>query len=114
MTYRDTRIHARGLELVRLSRAVIDGLPNGSGYLADQLRRASASIVLNFAEGCGRPSPADRRRHFAIARGSAYEVGAVLDVVGALGAGDAELLARGADLADHLAAMLTRFAATQR
>jgi four helix bundle protein len=54
--------------------------------LRDQLDRASASIVLNIAEGAGRPSAADRAHFYAIARGSAFECAGVLDVLHARGA----------------------------
>jgi four helix bundle protein len=53
----------------------------GSADLRDQLERASSSIVLNIAEGAGRVAKADRARFFAIARGSATECAAVLDVL---------------------------------
>ena len=47
----------------------------------DQLLRASQSITLNIAEGCGKlPSP-DRRRFLQIAGGSARECGAILDIL---------------------------------
>ena len=47
----------------------------------DQLLRASQSIALNSAEGCGKlPSP-ERRRFLQIAGGSARECGAILDVL---------------------------------
>ena len=45
----------------------------GSPTLRDQLERASISIILNIAEGAGRRTSPDRRRHFVIAQGSAYE-----------------------------------------
>src|SRR5687767_4852511 len=52
----------------------------GLSSLRDQLDRASVSIVLNIAEGAGRFSPADKARFYAIARGSATECAAIMDV----------------------------------
>ena len=53
--------------------------------LRDQLRRASSSVVLNTAEGFGSASRGVKRRHYEIARGSAMECGAILDLAVALG-----------------------------
>jgi len=47
----------------------------------DQLDRASTSIVLNLAEGNGKRSYPDRSRFFDIARGSAVECAACLDML---------------------------------
>ncbi len=47
----------------------------------DQLDRASTSVPLNIAEGNGKFSAADRSRFFEIARGSAVECAARLDVL---------------------------------
>ena len=55
----------------------------GCAELRDQLDRASISIVLNIAEGCGRRSPADKGRFYSMARGSATECAAILDLLGA-------------------------------
>ena len=57
----------------------------GCAELRDQLDRASISIVLNIAEGCGRRSPADKARFYSMARGSATECAAILDLLGARG-----------------------------
>ena len=48
--------------------------------LKDQLDRAATSIALNIAEGNGKFSRKDRARYFDIARGSAVESAACLDV----------------------------------
>ena len=47
----------------------------------DQLDRASTSLPLNIAEGNGKFSAADRARFLEIARGSALECAACLDVL---------------------------------
>jgi len=47
----------------------------------DQLDRASTSIPLNIAEGNGKFSGKDRARFLEIARGSALECAAALDVL---------------------------------
>ena len=52
----------------------------GYGYLADQLRRAMASVVLNLAEGNARRSQTERKRFFEISRASIAEVSACIDL----------------------------------
>src|ERR1700690_3565765 len=49
-------------------------------FLRDQLHRASASIVLNIAEGSGKRTYQDQRRFYAIAFGSLRECRGVLDM----------------------------------
>ena len=72
------------LDLVRTLRPIVASLRSHSADLADQLERAATSLVLNLAEG-NRRAGKDRRRFFAIAQGSASEVGAALDVADAWG-----------------------------
>ena len=59
--------------------------PALSANLRDQLLRASSSVVLNTAEGFGSASRGVKRRHYEIARGSAMECVAILDLAVALG-----------------------------
>ncbi len=59
--------------------------PRGLGYLYDQLRRAIASVVLNIAEGNARRSATERKRFFEIARASAVEVSACIDLASSFG-----------------------------
>jgi four helix bundle protein len=58
------------------------------GDLGDQAMRALISVVHNIAEGAGRRSPADQRRHYTIARGSANEAGAAIRIIHQCGALD--------------------------
>ena len=58
-------------------------LINGKVAAKDQLDRASTSIPLNIAEGNGKFSAADRGRFLEMARGSALECAACLDVLAA-------------------------------
>ena len=56
-------------------------VPSVNRVLRDQFERASLSVILNLAEGCGRISRRQRRYHFSIARGSATECAALTDVL---------------------------------
>ena len=55
--------------------------PRGYGFLADQLRRAVASVILNMAEGNARKLPRERRRFFQVSRASLAEVSACIDLM---------------------------------
>jgi four helix bundle protein len=54
---------------------------SGKAAAKDQLDRASTSLPLNIAEGNGKFSKDDRARFLEIARGSALECAACLDVL---------------------------------
>ena len=69
------------LELTALAQCLV---PRGHRELRDQLLRASLSVPLNIAEGCGRHAPGEKAHFYAIARGSAMECAAVIDVVRSL------------------------------
>ena len=109
MNHEDTHIYQRALDLVTLAGQVIANLPRGYGFLADQLRRSSASTVLNFAEGYDKGSQREQRRYFRIARGSTQEVAATLDVANRFGVISTKQHAEGKELCDHLVRMLYRF-----
>jgi four helix bundle protein len=79
--------------------------------LRDQLDRASVSIVLCIAEGVGRRTSADKTQFFAIARGSATECAAVLDLLLARGFLVSADHRRGRGLLVRVVQMLTRLIA---
>ena len=109
MQFSQTKIYIKSLDLIDLSQRVLHALPLGYGFLADQLRRAAASIPLNFAEGYGKRTPKEQRRFFMIARGSTNEVAAILDVCLHLSIISQDRYEQGMELCDHLARTLTRF-----
>jgi four helix bundle protein len=78
------------------------------GALRDQLDRASVSIVLNIAEGAGRRTPADKAHFFAIARGSATECAAALELLAARGLVTPQAYRHGRGLLVRVVQMLTR------
>ena len=65
------------LRIVIEHRERMRGLP---GEMRNQLERALVSVVANIAEGAGRESGADQKRHYVIARGSAQEAAAIWSI----------------------------------
>jgi four helix bundle protein len=109
MQFDNTRIYARSLELIDVTHKIMQRFPRGYGFLVDQLRRAASSVPLNFAEGYGRMTQREQRRFFVIARGSASEVAAILDVARRFDIVVESDYAHARDICDHLARMLTKF-----
>jgi len=77
-------------------------------HVRDQLLRASQSIALNIAEGCGKLPSADRERFFQIAAGSARECGAILDILVRCEVIEPRQGIAGKDLLVRIVAMLTK------
>ena len=82
----------------------------GYASLRDQLQRASASIVLNIAEGCGRFARAEKAHFYLIARGSAMECVGVLDVALGRGLVTAAAHRHGRGLLIRVVQMITKLA----
>ena len=84
-------------------------IPARSGrVLKDQLERASVSIALNIAEAQGRYAPLDKAHFFAIARGSATECAAIVDLLLARGLTSALQARQARNRLLRLVQMLTR------
>ncbi|MEI7535317.1 MAG: four helix bundle protein [Verrucomicrobiae bacterium] len=77
-----------------------------SSQLHDQLDRARTSVLLNIAEGNGRFTTADRCRFFDMARGSALECAACLDLLAIKNVIDAKEQANGKQLLEKIVSML--------
>lgn len=80
----------------------------GFGVLRYQMERASLGVLLNIAEGAGRCSPADKRRFVEMARGSATETAAVLEVLRLRRLANPRRLIEARKLAIRIVQMLTR------
>ena len=93
------------MDLVDLAISIESAL-RSRPHMFDQLDRATDSVVQNYVEGCGRRTAKDRARFFSMAKGSAYEAGAVVHLAARKGLVDSEVAVRALDLADHLGAML--------
>ncbi len=100
-------VYRCGIEFLGIAFAIVERLRRGHGALADQLRRAGTSIPLNIAEAAGKTSAKERAHHHAIARGSAMECGAILDVVRLLGVAPGEV-DRGKELLVRAVSMLSK------
>ena len=75
-------VYRTAVEWVALAQEIVAGILDGTGNapLADQLQRAASSVTLNIAEGAGEFSSAEKARFYRIAKRSATECAAILDV----------------------------------
>ncbi|MAQ18982.1 MAG: hypothetical protein CMN30_29815 [Sandaracinus sp.] len=101
------RVQTVSVQMVREVQTVVAALKAaGDGELAQQLHRASRSVVLNIAEGLAFPRGARQANHLRLALGSARESAACMElavVTGVLGGDEVEALA---DRVDYVCRML--------
>jgi four helix bundle protein len=107
-------VYQVAIEFVAKANDIVEQLPRGRGYLADQLQRAALSIVLNIAEGAGKFSPADKAVFYTRARGSATESAAVLDVCRKLELLETAVTENNKALLERIAQMLTKLIKARR
>jgi four helix bundle protein len=101
------------IEAVERADEIVRGLPRPYAELADQLRRASLSIICNLAEGVGKDMGKDQLRFFRIARGSAYESAALVEAAARLRLVSGEQRSRVREPLLSTAALLTRLLRSQ-
>ncbi len=109
MAFCETRIYRVAMRVAGGAKEVVSAMPAGYGFIGDQLLRAAGSIALNFAEGCGKRTRADRARFFAIARGSAFEARAAVDLAVTLGLIELDAVLDLRDQCAHVGAMLGKY-----
>jgi len=108
LSFQKLDVYRRSIEFLAFSRRLLARLSKGNADLLDQLRRAARSITQNIAEGAGRTSRADKAKHYTIARGSAMESAAHLDVMRVDDLIDETDYALGVDLLERIVSMLTK------
>jgi four helix bundle protein len=108
LSYQKLDVYQCSIQFIALGAALITNLPKGFFFLADELKRASVSVSQNIAEGVGKPTAADRARYLGIARGSAMECGAILDVGATLKLFSASDHLKGMELLERIVSMLSK------
>ncbi len=105
------QVYRQSIMAVAKVHAAIASVPAGHGSLLDQLKRAAISVPLNIAEGAGEHRWREKARFYRIARRSAAETTAALDILLALDLGDAESLRTSKQSLTGIIAMLVRLGA---
>ena len=103
-------VYRVAITLVVLIDEIVEHLPRGRAYLADQLLRAGTSVPLNIAEGAGEYSANEKIRFYRMARRSATECASIFDVCQRLELIDETRYSKGRELLIRIVAMLTKMA----
>ncbi len=103
-------VYQRALELLDSIDKILGELASFRSHLRDQLDRAITSVVLNIAEGAGEFRLAEKQRFYRMAKRSATEVAAVLDILVRRGVLDGERCTAARGLIVEVVAMLARMA----
>ena len=101
-------VYKESIEFLALAFNLIKEMPRGYSFLSDQLKRASLSIPLNISEGNSKSSKNEMGRFLQIARGSANECSAILDVCKVAGVITCEKHKRGKLLLYGVVCMLSK------
>ena len=79
MRHESTIVYQKCLQLMETAREAIEQFPPGFAFLAEQMRKNTASTALNFAEGYYYDSKRQQCRYFGYATQSAREASASFD-----------------------------------
>jgi len=108
--HRKLDVYNAAIDFVVMAHDLVELLPGGRAYLADQLQRASTSIPLNIAEGAAELSGKAKARFGRKALRSATECAALLDVLHSLRLVDEKRFGEGEELLVRIVAMLAEMA----
>ncbi len=106
LSHESLTVYQRSIDFVRWASEFVD-TATISGVILDQFKRSFISIPLNIAEGAGKGTPKDQARLNDIARGSALECGACLDVMVAMRLVETQKTDEGKKMLGTIVAMLT-------
>ena len=101
-------VYQVAIALIILIDEIVEHLPRGRAYLADQLLRAGTSVPLNIAEGAGEYSSSEKIRFYRMARRSATECASIFDVCRQLKLIDETRYLKGREFLLRIVAMLTK------
>ncbi len=73
-------VYQASMDFALLVEELIVGFFQGRSHLADQLHRASTSVLFNVAEGAGEYAENEKIRFYRMARRSATECSAILEL----------------------------------
>jgi four helix bundle protein len=105
--YRSLRVYSLSVGLAAELFQVTRSLPPPAWPVARQVVRAAASIVLNIAEGGGESAPKEKARFYRMARRSAAETCAGVDLLSAMRLVPDTLAEAAVSSLAEIAAMLT-------
>jgi len=103
-------VYQASIDLVVIVDGIVENLPRGRGYLADQFQRAALSVPLNIAEGAGEFSSSEKSRFYRMAKRSATECAGIFDVCIRLQLIEKEQHKKGRELLLRIVSMLTKLA----
>ncbi len=101
-------VYCIAIDFVILANTAINEFPKGNAHLADQLHRASTSIALNIAEGAGEFSKNEKIRFYRLAKRSATECAAIIEICLQLHLIDKTNYLKSRDLLIRIISMLTK------
>ena len=101
-------VYRRSLELLQTCDEVVNQLPLGRAHLRDPMDRAASSIVANIAEGAGEFSRKEKARFYRMARRSAIEQAAWLQIIARRHEAPAPVLKQALQQAQDVVSMLVK------